>query len=677
MHQDLKLKNELEEYGLIKVISANMSRLKISGGRPYPPLLDFDGSTYVSLGSQVDASMNKIITFNLYIESSTHDFGDSIIRFPNSQVDDFNIYFSSLGKIQLYTNNYDSTRGGFTKTITSDMLKRQLYFEVGKAEGTFKFLKMNGILQENEGGTNGSGGSPAFGGQASIIMQNAALWDIRIYDYDSSAFTGTGSLMHHWRGYPRGETNAAWEDLVGNVNGTVQGGNPTPKAREIPGFYSEADWPTGNKLKFKELISIPGTGMDWQLSVIRNQEMDNTVGDAGSTNLHVSNIAGNTLTVPNLPSYSKFYETNTWAVKNTSVNGTAVLCTSINDVAKTITLTSASGFSIGTRISIFNPYLNYNFSGDQSTGPSIPADGGTAWMSSETGGGTILPPKNGIKRWLFFGNNGAVNSMGLATSSDWKTWDVSNGKKPVLMAAEVPGSPTSIYSAGGYVMVDNSICCMLGTNNGARIMCFSDDVSSFTFTPIIPASGVSAPGGLAKIGNYYHILIMDTSSGVAQRQIQALKSLNIEGPYTKYQDIIYGAQAPFGTAWDWICDMPVIINDGVKIFGIFGGQAQATSLGSGVGYINRQGILLDFDSDTETWSINSKGPAFINPIDWPGSPWYYDHVGAAISTYIDGSIMYMGATFKGYAATMLKLENFNSGSQNIPSNSNKLTLGDI
>jgi len=420
----------------------------------------------------------------------------------------------------------------------------------------------------------------------------------------------------------------------------------------------------GKLLRFSnKLVSFGGEEptyeLTFDLTVIRNQEMDNTVGDAGSTDLYVSAIDGNTLTVPNLPSYSKFYETNTWIVKNTSVNGTAVLCTSINDVAKTVTLTSVSGFSVGTRIALLNPYLNWEFSGNQSSSPSIPANGGISWMSSETGGGTILPPKDGVKRWLFFGNNGAVNSMGLATSSDWQTWDVSNNQQPVLMASEVPGGPTSIYAAGSYVMVDNSICCLLGTNLGARIMCFDNDVSNFSFGPIISATGVSAPGGLAKIGDYYHILIMDTSSGFTKREIQALKSTNVEGPYTKYQSIIHGAIAPYGTAWDYACDMPVIINDGVNIMGIFGGQQQAGSLGSGVGYQNREGILLDFDKDTETWSINTKGPAFINPVDWPGAPWYYDHVGAAISTYIDGSTMYMGATFKGYAATMLKLKNFN------------------
>jgi len=434
----------------------------------------------------------------------------------------------------------------------------------------------------------------------------------------------------------------------------------------------------GNKLSLnRNEVSV--SDLDLQLSVIRNQEMDNTVGNVGSTNLTISNIAGNVLTVPNLPDYSGFNrEITSWACKNTTSNNIpSVLCSSISYEAKTVTLTSASGFSIGNTISLYNPFLNWSFSGDQSTNASIPVNPSKSWMASATGGGTLIPKKDGLFRWIFYGTSGSgFCRPGLATSSNWTTWDVSNNQNPILEAAEVPGSPTSIYFAGNYVMSDTSICTLMGTNVGMRIVSFNNDVSDFSFSDIIFSPRVLVPGGLAKIGSYYHMLYMDVSTDLAHREICAAKSLSIDGPWTEYQKIVHAAIAPTGTIWDLTCDMPVIINDGNKIFGIFGGQTN--NLGGGVGYINREGVLLDFDSDTETWSINSKGPVLLNPIDWPvGSwpPWFYDHIGIAISTQIDGSTMYMGMTFKGYLATMLKLKNFTNETSS-SSISNKLMLGE-
>ena len=667
-----------------------MRKIKLTGGHPFPPLLDFDGSTYVSLVKQVDASMNKIITFNLYLESSTHDYGDSIIRFPNSQVDDFNIYFSSLGKIQLYTNNFNSAMGGFTKTISTDWLKRHLFFEVGKAQGTFKYLKINGVLQTNEGGTNGSGGSPAFGGQASIIMQNAALWDIRIFDYDTSAFSGTGRLMHWWKGYPKGNTDAAWADLVGDVSGYVQGGNPTPKAREIPGFYSEVDWPTGNKLKFNQVLGTSTTGVDFQLSVIRNKEMNNIIGDAGSTNLTISAINPTTgvLTIPNIPTYANFTkETSSWMIKDVNNNTTSIFC-SINDVTKTVTLNPSSGtsiFTVGHNISLFNPFLNYEFSGDQRSAPSIPISA-TAWRNRSQGGGPIFKDGSTYK-WLFWGQRTTptvANQVGLAVSNDMIHWDVSNNDQPIVGLEQAKVS--SIYPTGNIMMKDSSYCCMFSCTStgsaGARgyigIMYFDKDVSNLSFTgPLNPNNAFSlAYGSIEKIGSEYHMLYTDVSTvGYA---IYAAKSNNLEGPYTKYQTVLVPSLAVAGTAWDYYVDMPFIFNDGKKIRGLFGSQCNTTTPGTGAG--NRQASLLDFDANTQTWTPNILGPVIINPIDIPVDyAWAYDHVGASIATLVDGSSMFMCIAMNqgtnNYNVTMMKVKNYGAATSTNLSTSKKLMLG--
>jgi hypothetical protein len=61
--------------------------------------------------------------------------------------------------------------------------------------------------------------------------------------------------------------------------------------------------------------SVVPLSLDFKLSVIRNLEMNNIVGDAGSSNLTITNISGPTgmiLTVPNLPNYSEFNDPSSW-----------------------------------------------------------------------------------------------------------------------------------------------------------------------------------------------------------------------------------------------------------------------------------------------------------------------------------------------------------------------------
>jgi hypothetical protein len=143
-------------------------------------------------------------------------------------------------------------------------------------------------------------------------------------------------------------------------------------------------------------------------------------GDDLSTDLTISAIDGNVLTVPNLPRYERFTkETGSWLARSTNVNQTATLCT-INDVEKTVTVDSSSQFSIGHNIALFNPFLNTEFSGDQTTGPSIPPNFYISWMNSETGSGPILPKKDGVYRWLFFAY-GSCAMPGLTTSYDMET----------------------------------------------------------------------------------------------------------------------------------------------------------------------------------------------------------------------------------------------------------------
>lgn len=412
----------------------------------------------------------------------------------------------------------------------------------------------------------------------------------------------------------------------------------------------------------------------FKLSVIRNAEMNNVVGDAGSTNLTITdiNLTTGVLTVPNIPVYDGFaIETGTWAIKDISNNTNSILCT-IDSTAKTVTLNPSTGtsvFTVGHNISLFNPFLNYDFSGDQLSVPSLPYDGGVPWRNVTTGPGPIFKdPDTGVYKWLFLGQRNdptVANQVGLAVSNDLQTWDVSNGDNPI-MSLEMTGT-TSCYLTGSVMKVDSSYCAVMNNNIGGvtsvRLVYFDKDVSNLSFSPILQTN--AGYGCIEKVGSDYLMLFTDISTNLAHRNVQAAKSTTgIEGPYINYQTVIYAEAAIPGTIWDTATDGTSIINDGKKIMGMFGAQGTVNiGLSGGVGATNREMVLLDFDSSTQLWSINPLGPVIINPIDWPTDYyWGSDHCGAGVYPFLDGSTMYMSLAMSqggAYNATVIKLKNFN------------------
>lgn len=429
---------------------------------------------------------------------------------------------------------------------------------------------------------------------------------------------------------------------------------------------------SGNKFLVTDTFpSVPQ--LTFKLSVIRNAEMNNIVGDAGSTNLTISarDITTGVLTVPNLPVYSGFtIEPSSWLIKDVDNNSTSIFC-NIDDIAKTVTLNPSSGladmdmFTIGHNISLFNPFINYGFAPDNQipANSPIPTVAGT-WRDNQTGCGALFKdPCTGVFKMLFYGYNVSTgDQVGLAVSNDMINWDVSNNGQPVITSAMVGAS--YVYTTGNIRMVDSSFSCMVSTSLGIRNAYFDKDASSVTFGPYLKGTG-TAVGSIEKIGSDYYMLYMDVSSGVPYRNIKAaVSTTGLDGSYNDYQTIVYAAIAPAGTCWDLATDAPFIINDGTKIMGIFGAQGSSDpGVHAGVGVTNREFVGLLFDASTKLWSINPLGPVIINPIDWPVSVWCNDHIGGANSILIDGSNMWMVIAFNGsghsYQTGVVKLKNFN------------------
>jgi len=409
--------------------------------------------------------------------------------------------------------------------------------------------------------------------------------------------------------------------------------------------------------------------LNFKLSMIRNQEMNNIVGDAGSTNLTISNISDNTLTIPNLPSYGGFYQDiSSWVVVPTNGSNleSPVFCASINDVNHTVIVKdNVARFSIGQNVALYNPFLNYKFVGNQISTPSIAPSDLVGWGNTYCGSGSLMKVGSTYK-WLFYALTTSYNQIGLATSSDLQTWNIENNGGPWVQITDLPNC-SSIFPSGNIGQIDSSYYCLVQANNATtslaeiKIMYFDQDVSNRTYSAALKTN--AGAGSVTKIGSEYHILYIDVSTSMPYRNLRAAKSSNLDGPYTDYQvSIMFAASAPAGTSWTTAVSAPTIYNIDGSVFGLVGVEGANYAWGGGVN--NRQHALLDYDSNTQTWTLNPKGPVMLNPIDWGNTgssdySWAVDHDGAGQTLFIDGSSAYFGNTFGSgsntYRASMTKL----------------------
>ncbi len=76
-------------------------------------------------------------------------------------------------------------------------------------------------------GAGGPGGINIAKGNLANL-QNATVWDVKIYDTS----TGGSPLIHSWKGYPAGNTDSAWVDDVSTLDGDLTGSGET---RDIAG----------------------------------------------------------------------------------------------------------------------------------------------------------------------------------------------------------------------------------------------------------------------------------------------------------------------------------------------------------------------------------------------------------------------------------------------------------
>lgn len=429
--------------------------------------------------------------------------------------------------------------------------------------------------------------------------------------------------------------------------------------------------------------------LHFQMCFVRNLQMDNTLSLSASTKLAISAKNSLVLTIDNLPDYAKFDESG-WVAMLVDADKTSTsdptfagdyyhkfFCT-IERSAKTLTFaagTDLTAWEVTDNLALYNPFINFDFVGSQSSAPLISVSGAPAWRSMATGTGPMFRHSDGrfINMFIGFQASPTTGRIGYAHSTDMATWTIGNTDNYVYAPTSLPECSSINLTGPCYPCNDGTgrYWCLIfygRTSDGHgvhRILYFDEDLTTFTYSGTLMTDRELgfAGGSIVKVGDYYHLIYMlIASAGVPYRSINAAKSSSLEGPYTDYQtNIVRGYGSNDGVAWSYTTDAPTCWDDGVKVRGIFGAQAQWSQSGNKG---NRLYCLLDFDPETEVWSVNFQGPALINPMyyqDLNGTyTWAGDHCGGYPAIFIDriSNETYACFTMKGslYQVTTIKLK---------------------
>lgn len=194
----------------------------------------------VNLDSVPTVTGDKAVEFYVKIDpnmATTAEAGGAypaevlmFVQSPGSSVDCLGIWIENTGSafyIHAHSFAQTSTNNKRTGDITSIVNEdKEILVRIVKTTNTTTSISIDGDSQSLFNSTNfGFGGIERRRIGPLIYTLNPSgvdtflLRDIKVYDDPS----GTNTLTNHWKGWPAGNTDAAWEDLVGSIDGTVSG----------------------------------------------------------------------------------------------------------------------------------------------------------------------------------------------------------------------------------------------------------------------------------------------------------------------------------------------------------------------------------------------------------------------------------------------------------------------
>jgi len=162
----------------------------------------------VSFSSLPPITGSKTIKADMFIKNNTAFF---IMFFSDGATNDYLIYYygnTEFGKrfsVEVkngaaFRNVFDIEAAGLLNTVFS--------LEIIKGTGSITSVKFNGNTLTNLGGFVSQGPSNQ---QKFYGSDHVSIWNLEIVG------------QNKWIGYPYGNTNGAWVDTIGSINGTISG----------------------------------------------------------------------------------------------------------------------------------------------------------------------------------------------------------------------------------------------------------------------------------------------------------------------------------------------------------------------------------------------------------------------------------------------------------------------
>lgn len=358
---------------------------------------------------------------------------------------------------------------------------------------------------------------------------------------------------------------------------------------------------------------------DYNTPYIINNEKDPEQYGANSTQMLITDVTGQVITLDNLPDYIK-YNPNLarypgWTIVELSSGyGGIELIDEIDVTNKKVTTarTPAVTFSVGDDVALFNPFISYDFLGTQ-TGGGLIDKAGSGWRQTAVSPGVIFKHSDGRYIMLVNGTSGATPTVGAFESDDMITWDVLNSDMAVIDTSFKAWTTNGVRVMGQ--AIDNGdgtfTCGVVGLNGSnlwvASWLTFDEDLTTFTSTDSAKFTGTNdiIAISFAYYNSEYHVVYNDVDySSEDSATVTHEKASTLDGTYANVSTIDDGSTFNSrDTIYysKFITGLMLFVDEDDKLKCMVGAVSNYNDS------FNEDTVswgYIEFDDDTDSWTFN-------------------------------------------------------------------------
>lgn len=205
-------------------LQENPNRLKIDPTTTINGLLNFDGSVWVKaidVSVNPDIQGNRTIKWNMILDASLGTNSMTFLSISNASLEDYQETFDGVflrnwtnGGWQVFADPCSNTSSLNNITVEPpEIYGRAIRCEIKKETQKIIHFKVDDVsLAKISAAPSGSASAQVEIGPSNQGPFSATFWDLEIIDDDTS------TLVNYWKGYPQGDTSAAWVDQVADAD---------------------------------------------------------------------------------------------------------------------------------------------------------------------------------------------------------------------------------------------------------------------------------------------------------------------------------------------------------------------------------------------------------------------------------------------------------------------------